>query len=89
MAHKIRVKFVPGTNKDGKPSKTNGTWVVTDHTRGKTVTVAKFEGKKSSKDDRLAAEDAAERWRGVANLRHRINNPNDRAFRAKHDGSKK
>lgn len=83
MAHKIRVKFVPGTNKDGSPSKTNGSWIATDRTRGKTIVVAEVSGK-NTKALRDEFDQEVQIYKDGLYYRHVTQHPNDKRFVEKH-----
>lgn len=86
--HRIKIKFHPGTNKDGTPSKTNGVWIATDRTRGKTITVAEMTGK-NTKVFREQIELAVEDYRVKIHQAHVESHPNDKHYQRKHSDKEK
>lgn len=77
MAHNIKIKVRPHTNKDGTPSKTKKDYVVVDRHRGKVVEVGVETTKKG-------AEALVDVRRRLVIQEHMRNHPNDRAFMQKH-----
>lgn len=87
MAHKIRVTFVPGYNKDGKPSKTKGTFLVTDKTRKKKKIIARVEGTNNAAT-RADIQKIVDEYRWYEHRRHVMQHPHDKNHLTKSRGEK-
>ncbi len=81
MAHRIRVLWIEGTNKDGTVSKRNGVFRVLDKTRGKIVVLGEY-------DTREEATQKMREYRAVLFDQHITTHPNDTHFVQKHEGEK-